>query len=103
MLLIGFTVHLEFRMVALLDHPVQKDLECHGVYTYAARLEKAAIAIPLAIHIMHYVVVIIPFNRGLEIVEREAFLFFGISFRFFDLSDHSTIHIVLLYSVSVDI
>ena len=103
MLLNGFTVHLEFWMVALLDHPVQKYLERHGVHAYAARLEKAAIAIPLAIHIMHHVVVIIPFDGGLEIVEREAFLFLGISFRFFDLSDHSTIHIVLLYSVSVDI
>ena len=102
MLLNEFTVHLEFRMVALLDHPVQKDLERHGVYAYAARLEKAAIAIPLAIHIMHHVVVIIPLDGGLEIVEGEAFLFLGISFRFFDLSDHSTIHIVL-YSVSVDI
>jgi len=102
LLLIGFTVHLEFRMVALLYHPVQKNLERHSMYAYATRLEEAAIAIPLAIHIMHHVVVIIPFNRGLEIVEGEAFLFLGISFRFFDLSDHSTIHIVL-YSVSVDI
>ena len=102
MLLIGFTVHLEFRMVALLDHPVQNDFERHGVHAYAARLEKVAITIPLAIHIMHYVVVIIPFNRGLEIVEREALLFLGVSFRFFNLTDHSTVHVVL-YSVSMDI
>lgn len=89
-------------MVALLDHPVQEDFERHGVHAYAARLEKVAITIPLAIHIMHHVVIIIPPDGGLKVVEREALLFLGISFRFFDLSDHSTVHVVLC-SVSVDI
>ena len=102
MLLNRYTVHLEFRMVALLDHPIQEDFERHGVHAYAARLEKAAITIPLAIHIMHHVVVIIPFDGGLEIVEREALLFLGVSFSFFNFTDHSTVHVVL-YSVSMDI
>jgi hypothetical protein len=89
-------------MVALLDHPVQEDFERHGVYAYAARLEKVAITIPLTIHIMHHMVIVIPPDGGLEIVEREALLFLGISFGFFNLTDHPTIHIVLC-SVSVDI
>jgi len=63
---------------------------------------KVAITIPLAIHIMHHVVIIIPSDGGLEIVERKALLFLGVSFSFFNLTDHSTVHVVL-YSVSMDI
>jgi hypothetical protein len=89
-------------VLALLDHPVQNDFERHGVRAYAARLEKTAIALPLAILVMHHMVIVIPFDGGLKVVEGEAFFFLGVPFGFFDLADHSTVHFVL-FSVSVDI
>jgi len=88
-------------MVALLDHPVQEDFERHGMHAHPAGLEEFAVAGPFTLLVLHDVVVVIPFECGLEVVNCDAIFLFGISFRFFDFSDHSAIHAVLS-SVSLE-
>jgi len=75
------------------EHPLEHFFEGHGVGANAAREEEIAVTGPLTVRESDAVGVVFPVYTDCERFEVEAVSFLGISFRFFDFSDHSIVHI----------
>jgi hypothetical protein len=78
------------------QHLVQQAFQRHGVAADSAKVEKFAIALPMAMFEPDLVVVIVAAERNGKLLKVEAVGFLCVPLGFFNFSDHSIIHSRLL-------
>jgi len=80
------------------DHIFQKDLKSHGVAAALVSQEELAVAAKGTVFKTNMVVIVVTVEGYVKLVEAETLAIFGITFGFFDLSDHPIVHFLVSFS-----
>jgi hypothetical protein len=81
------------------DHPLEQDLERHGVSATLVSKKKFAIAVKNTAIIADIMFIVVAVERQFKLVEAKTCMVFCISLCFFQLADQSVVHRKLLLKV----
>lgn len=80
------------------NHPLQKDLESHGMSATLMGQEKLTVTLKFTIIKTDFMVIVVTVEGQFKFIEAETSLVLCISFRFLELANQSIVHFLNLLS-----